>query len=434
MYRLIIADDEKAACKRLELFTKQEFPEIEIADIVNDGYELVRRVEELKPDIAIVDVNMPGMNGIEAIKLLHEREVKTRFIINTAYDEFDYVKQALDLKVDAYLLKPERKENFLETIRKICESIRKEQEETDTKMQRELLLLDMQEVLESDIVYSILMGETPGKSMSMYCELHDLTFCGASVVTILPLGFEEESGRQARAAWKEIVHRALEGLCNGIVHVTEHGISLVVLVRKHSEEQPNIREWLQDLVYLAVEELNQSYPRLHFRVGIGGVYENPEELPRSYQESLEKLYNRTSSEQAEEPEGKLEKWQEQLKEIGYKCKRGQVSNYVQEAVRYIEQNYVKDIALDNVSEAIGISPSYVSRLFSQELGITFVEYLTELRIVEAAKFAASSKLSLKQIAEQIGYPNTAYLCRVFKRYTGKTIGQVRKEAQSGTVR
>ena len=156
MYRLIIADDEKAACKRLELFTKQEFPEIEIADIVNDGYELVRRVEELKPDIAIVDVNMPGMNGIEAIKLLHEREVKTRFIINTAYDEFDYVKQALDLKVDAYLLKPERKENFLETIRKICESIRKEQEETDTKMQRELLLLDMQEVLESDIVYSIL--------------------------------------------------------------------------------------------------------------------------------------------------------------------------------------------------------------------------------------------------------------------------------------
>lgn len=87
-----------------------------------------------------------------------------------------------------------------------------------------------------------------------------------------------------------------------------------------------------------------------------------------------------------------------------------------------------------MSEAIGISPSYVSRLFSQELGITFVEYLTELRIVEAAKFAASSKLSLKQIAEQTGYPNTAYLCRVFKRYTGKTIGQVRKEAQSGTVR
>lgn len=434
MYRLIIADDEKAACKRLELFTKQEFPDIEIAAIVNDGYELVKKVEEFRPDIAIVDVNMPGMNGIEAIKLLHEREVKTRFIINTAYDEFDYVKQALDLKVDAYLLKPERKENFLETIRGICESIRKEQQETDTKTQRELLLLDMQEVLESDIVYSILMGEKPGKSMSMYCELHNLTFCGASVVTILPLGFQDAPGQQAKATWKEIVHRALEGLCNVIVHVTEHGISLVVLVRNQSKEPTDTKEWLQDLVYLAVEELSQSYTRLHFRVGIGGIYENPEELPRSYQESLEELYVRTNSGQADEPGGKLERWQKQLNEIRYKCKMGHVSNYVQDAVRYIEQNYINDIALDNVSDAIGISPSYVSRLFSQELGITFVEYLTELRIVEAAKLAAASKLSLKQIAEKTGYPNTAYLCRVFKRYTGKTIGQVRKETQSGTIK
>ena len=112
MYTLIIADDEKAACKRLELFTRREFPDIEIAAIVNDGYELVHSVEQLSPDIAIVDVNMPGMNGIQAIQLLHERKVKTRFIINTAYDEFDYVKQALDLKVDAYLLKPDKKENL----------------------------------------------------------------------------------------------------------------------------------------------------------------------------------------------------------------------------------------------------------------------------------------------------------------------------------
>lgn len=42
MFTLIIADDEKAACKRLELFTKREFPDIEIVAIVNDGYELVR--------------------------------------------------------------------------------------------------------------------------------------------------------------------------------------------------------------------------------------------------------------------------------------------------------------------------------------------------------------------------------------------------------
>lgn len=112
MFTLIIADDEKAACKRLELFTKREFPDIEIVAIVNDGYELVRSAAALMPDIAIVDMNMPGMNGIQAIRILHERKVNTRFIINTAYDEFDYVKQALDMKVDAYLLKPEKRSIF----------------------------------------------------------------------------------------------------------------------------------------------------------------------------------------------------------------------------------------------------------------------------------------------------------------------------------
>ncbi len=428
MYTLIIADDEKAACKRLELFTRREFPDIEIAAIVNDGYELVHSVEQLSPDIAIVDVNMPGMNGIQAIQLLHERKVKTRFIINTAYDEFDYVKQALDLKVDAYLLKPDKKENFLNTIRQVCDSIEREREDMASRNQMHSLLMGMHSVLESDMIYSILMKEPSRSSMQMYCDMHAIRFCGAALATILPLGFEESGTLPEKNAWNETVHRALEGLCNCIVNATEHGIVLILLAQNTPSEDENTAEWARDLVYLAVEELSREYG-MRFRAGIGGFYEKLEELPLSYQESLEELYDQPPDKKAGESRCGLECWQEQLGRILCLSRDGGVSAYVEEAIRYMEQNFVRDIALDNVAEAIGISPFYLSRIISQELGITFVEYLTGLRIVEAAKLAATTKLSLKQIADRTGYPNAAYLCRVFKKYAGKTIGQVRRESQ-----
>ena len=291
-----------------------------------------------------------------------------------------------------------------------------------------MLFRSMHSVLESDMIYSILMKEPSRSSMQMYCDMHAIRFCGAALATILPLGFEESGTLPEKNAWNETVHRALEGLCNCIVNATEHGIVLILLAQNTPSEDENTAEWARDLVYLAVEELSREYG-MRFRAGIGGFYEKLEELPLSYQESLEELYDQPPDEKAGESRCGLECWQEQLGRILCLSRDGGVSAYVEEAIRYMEQNFVRDIALDNVAEAIGISPFYLSRIISQELGITFVEYLTGLRIVEAAKLAATTKLSLKQIADRTGYPNAAYLCRVFKKYAGKTIGQVRRESQ-----
>lgn len=104
MYTMIIADDEKIAYKSFELFIKKEFPEILIVGIAEDGLSMISLIREKLPDLAIVDVNMPGINGIEAISILKSDEVRTRYIINTAYDEFNYVKKAIDLEVDGYFL------------------------------------------------------------------------------------------------------------------------------------------------------------------------------------------------------------------------------------------------------------------------------------------------------------------------------------------
>lgn len=427
MFTLVIADDEKAACKRLELFTNREFTDIKIVDVVNDGYALVHSIEHFRPDIAIVDVNMPGLNGIQSIQLLSDRKIPTRFIINTAYDKFEYVKEALDLKVDAYLLKPEKKENFVEALKKVCESIRQERREADTQNQMRSLLQNMDSVLESDIIYSVMTKESPEKIMNMYCELHEIQFCGAAVATIFAPGFDTPSKEVDTNAWNKTVHLALKDLCNCIVSATKHGISLILLAQPDILKDGRKEEWISDLAYLALDELNREYP-LYFRVGIGGFYEQISDLPRSYEESLRELYQEMLSESsARETQDAIGKWKDCLADIERLCESGQVSDYVREAIQHIGQNYAKDISLDSVAESIGISSFYLSRLISQELGITFVEYLTGFRMIEVVKLATSSRLSLKQIAERTGYPNATYLCKVFKKYAGKTIGQIRKE-------
>ena len=63
MYRIIIADDEVIECRALEMMIRNDFPDMEILPYVQNGIDLVASVEKNHPDIAIIDINMPGLNG-----------------------------------------------------------------------------------------------------------------------------------------------------------------------------------------------------------------------------------------------------------------------------------------------------------------------------------------------------------------------------------
>ena len=68
MYRLMIADDQSIECRALEHKIQTEFENIEVLPSARDGIDFLKKAEEFKPDIAIVDINMPGLNGLETIE------------------------------------------------------------------------------------------------------------------------------------------------------------------------------------------------------------------------------------------------------------------------------------------------------------------------------------------------------------------------------
>ena len=100
--------------------------------------------------------------------------------------------------------------------------------------------------------------------------------------------------------------------------------------------------------------------------------------------------------------------------------------YIKKALLYLNENYNKNISLDEVAGQIGISPFYLSRLFKQEKDLTFVELLTDLRIRRAVSMMADSEKTLREISIATGFSSLPYFYRVFKKTTGFTTGEIRQ--------
>ncbi len=97
-----------------------------------------------------------------------------------------------------------------------------------------------------------------------------------------------------------------------------------------------------------------------------------------------------------------------------------------DALSFIRENYSRNLALENVAQQVYISPYYLSHLFKEELGITFVEYLTRVRMEAAKKLLKETTLSIVAIASEVGYEDASYFSKVFKKATGISPNQYRK--------
>lgn len=102
-------------------------------------------------------------------------------------------------------------------------------------------------------------------------------------------------------------------------------------------------------------------------------------------------------------------------------------NLVLQAKGYIEEHYQEHLTLEKVAETIYICPSYLSRLFSETTGKTFIEHVSSVRVEKAKGFLAKRGYKIYEISELVGYRNVKHFIRVFKGYTGMTPTQYREQ-------
>ena len=123
MYSVLIVDDEQPVIESISFMLQKYRPELEIAGTGMSGREAIEIAEATKPDIILIDVKMPGIDGLEALREIKRRSPNVLPILTTAYERFDIAQTAFELGVKDYILKPFSREKLIDAVDAAVESL-----------------------------------------------------------------------------------------------------------------------------------------------------------------------------------------------------------------------------------------------------------------------------------------------------------------------
>ena len=118
MIRVLLADDQKILREGLKMIIEMD-DEIEVCGIAEDGREAVFLTKELKPDVVVMDIKMPRMNGVEATKLIKKYDSEMKVIVLTTFKDEEFIKEAIMNGAMGYLLKDESPDEIIKAIKTV---------------------------------------------------------------------------------------------------------------------------------------------------------------------------------------------------------------------------------------------------------------------------------------------------------------------------
>lgn len=193
MYKIMLADDEGIVIDSLTYIIRQNFGDrCEIVS-AKTGRSVIELAESFRPDIAFMDIQMPGINGIEAMKEIRKNNANLIFIVMSAYDKFDYAKEAINLGVLDYLNKPVNQRKIVAVLQRAMELIdaRREKRSRDLEIREKLEIVVP--MIEQGFVMAGLLQEGETSGIENYRQLLGMTEENLFTL-VLEFGEEQEGG------------------------------------------------------------------------------------------------------------------------------------------------------------------------------------------------------------------------------------------------
>ena len=138
--RIVVVEDENSIRNGLVRMLPKLKETYEVVGCASDGKEGMEVVNRTRPDLIIMDIQMPQMNGLDMLEVLREKHVQCRVIVLTAYSDFAYAKKAIDLGIENYLLKPLKIPELKKTLEQVEKALTQEREREE--LQERLLSLE----------------------------------------------------------------------------------------------------------------------------------------------------------------------------------------------------------------------------------------------------------------------------------------------------
>ena len=401
MFSLIIADDELHQRQGLAHYVHWASLGYELKGCFADGEELLRYLENNPTDVVFTDINMSPVSGLDIAKYVHQNHLQTSVVFISGYKEFEFAQKALEYSVHGYITKPAQIEDICRIFKELAATLagraRTLPDEALSVMRRHFL---------DDLMFGYRMNND-----ELEAKLAELRLPAGldSPAAVLGFGAETLQSPQVhalRGALNEAIRRAALPRFADMVY--NHGGHCVAVLLGPSDRvsgeawQAVAAQWAADCARSALEGFGLELSGLRVE-----VFPNLSALNRAYQSRDSQPTPAALSLAFPKGEGAVRTASESVSD-----------QTIQKARRYIDENFAKDISLDEVADYVHLNPIYFSRFFKQKTGENFISYLVALRMARAIELLKSSDYKVYEISELVGYKSVKYFSRVFKQTTG----------------
>lgn len=281
MYKMMIADDEGLERRAFQTIVEKDIEDISEVIEAQNGNDAVEKAIAHKPDIIVMDVKMPGINGIEAIRRIQASGIDAHFIVLTAYDDFNYIQEALKMGVDDYLLKPSRRIKIVDALTKIVDIIKTERKKAGLNKTILRKIEKIRPTVENQLVSMMMFGGTAGLEIKSCMDFLGIEKISGYVMIVSVNPDKKIDDNTA----KYILNKEVYDYLYRVMH--EKGIVAVGM-----PYSGNITMIVFDIAYRIEQELIDILKTQFnsiFSVGVGGEFEDRSQMERSYYQALQAL-------------------------------------------------------------------------------------------------------------------------------------------------
>lgn len=397
MYKVLFAEDEVLVRLGLKNSVNWEQFDMEVVADEDNGVDAWEKFRECRPDLVITDIKMPGMDGCELIRRIREEDKECGIIILSCLDDFKILQNMISYNILGYLLKAsmtmDEIHKQLADSKEYLDKVKRHTGNQEDKLPRPEVLLSEYVIYKNRSLAELKTGlSRSGKR---------LLPCIKAIIL-----FEIDSANREKISGLGL-HVIQDMVCEGFTE----GLLLLIDDDRFAFLLPEETEEDEEKVTTVVAKVRTVF-NIALQYFIHATKNsNWECLPNEYRLCLEERVTIGEEMQTRIPDYNINK-----------------------AVEYMKARYFDQITLNEVAEVAGLSPNYFSALFKREMNISFISFLTTLRVERAMELLKNSGEYLYVVAEKSGFQNFEHFSRIFKQRTGKSPANWRKENRKGQAK
>ncbi|WP_152395971.1 response regulator [Paenibacillus guangzhouensis] len=443
MYRLLIADDEALEREGIEWIVNRMLPNTFEIMHAENGRMAIQKAYEFRPHIILMDIKMPGIQGLEALKEIKAHHPQVKMILVTAYEYFEYAKEALALGVKEYLVKPAKRDHIAALLQRLIDEIDQEKRKREEEIAVRDKFFQLLPLAETEMALVFMSDQVNETEVGQLADIVGVSIDkGCAIVLALPdLGKlpHKEIGNDKKYLF-ETVKSAAKGFIKQrtgcVVSSMVYWHMAIFLLEEDSSKDAVLREEALGLGTKLIENLHEQHG-IDVTVGIGTVGADISGIRRSYFEGVFAstyeqqwgslcLFEDLAVPRSEDSSDRHAdaKFTEHIAERTYvelaiqrirEEREQRTWSVIDNAVTFIQERFREEISLEDVAEHVHLNPHYFSKVFKQQTGETFIDYVTRLRIDKAKVLIGEGQFSLKEVCYLVGYKDPNYFSRVFKK-------------------